>query len=97
MAETSQDPAAVITYLDDWTAHLAALPGTGITISSVTSVVADKGATVSTPTATTTGVEFQLDVSAVTGTPTVVTTTTTVVLSNGDTDVRHHTVQVTST
>lgn len=93
MAETSQDPNAVLTYRDDWSAHLTRA---GRTIVSAT-VTASDGATVSSVTADTTGVMFRLNVSAVTGWPKDITVTTTATLDNGDVDVRHHTIQVTNT
>jgi hypothetical protein len=95
MPDTSQDPAAVVVYLDDWTAKLSKMVGTR-TISTAT-VTASNGATVSSVTPAPTGVMFKLNVAGVASPPALVTTTTTATLDNGDVDVAHHTIQVTST
>jgi len=92
--DATQDFAAKITYLDDWTKHLAAA---GRTIASAT-VTATGGAVVTGTTTTTTGVRFRLDTTAVAATaPTTITVTTTATLDNGDIDLRHYSIQVTNT
>ena len=96
MAETSQDPAATVTYLDDWTAKLSKMVGTR-TIASAT-VTASNGASVTNVTTTSTGVMFKLSTAGVTYPPAInITTTTTATLDNGDVDVQHHYIQVTQT
>lgn len=96
MAETTQDPSAVKTYLDDWTddldkaAKVLGLPSLTITAATVT---ADGGATVPSKTVINTGVIFKLEASGV-ASPGNITTTTSVTLSNGDTDVRRHLIEI---
>ena len=105
MPETSQDPAATVVYLDNWTARLARMTNTP-TISSATvtgAVTRPTGAsgtvTITQVTNTTTGVLFKMAFSAISpaGVPSVVTTTTTATLSDGQVDVAHHEIQVTAT
>lgn len=94
--DSTQDPGSTVTYKTDWTAALAAMATAGITISSAT-VTADKSAVVSSVSNTTTSITWRLAVAAVTGPPTIVTVTITATLSNGDVDVRHRAIQVSST
>lgn len=97
MAETTQDPGAEKTYLDDWTEDLAkaatvlGLPSLTIVEATVT---ADGGAVVSAQSFTDTGAIFTLDPSGVTVVPGNITTRTDVTLSNGDTDVRRHLIEI---
>lgn len=94
MPDAVQDKLAVITYNNDWTAHLARA---GLTIAGAT-VAATGGAVATIGTPTTTGVPFRLTTSAVSGTlPVDINVTVTVTLSNGDTDLRRYTVTVTNT
>lgn len=96
MPDTTMDFTAKKTFLNDWTAHLAAQSPTR-TISSAT-VTATGGAVVTGTTATTTGVLFRLDTTAVSAAaPTTVTVTITATLDNGDIDARHYAIQVTNT
>lgn len=100
MAESTQDPTVAKTYLDDWTKELASaakdlgLPE--LTIATAT-VTADGGASVVNSDALASGVLFQLDASGVTEVPSNITTTTSVTLSNGDTDVRRHLIEIRET
>lgn len=94
MPDAVQDKLAVITYTNDWTAHLARV---ALTISSAT-VAATGGAVVSGTTSSATGVTFRLTTAAVAGTlPVDINVTTTATLSNGDTDLRRYTITVTNT
>lgn len=92
---TTQDPAAAITYLDDWTAYLESIT---LTISSAT-VTATGGAVVSgtAVNGAGTGVVFKLTTSGVSTIPSIITVTTTATLSNADVDVRHYQIQVSYT
>lgn len=87
---TSQDVAAVKTYLDDWTTDLAAAAsvlGLGsLTITAAT--VTTTGGVITASSHTTTGVTFQLSMSGVTVNTGVVVSVA-VTLSNGDSDVHH--------
>lgn len=94
MPDAVQDKLAVITYNNDWTAHLARV---GLTITGAT-VAATGGAVAAIGTVTTTGVPFRLTTAAVSGTlPVDVNVTVTVTLSNSDTDLRRYVVTVTNT
>ena len=97
MAETTQDVAAVETYLDDWTRHLSLLPTAGITISSAV-VTASDGATVAgtAPNVGGTGVVFKLTTAGVATVPSDIVVTVKPTLSNGDTPIRHHRIGVTN-
>lgn len=86
MADTriTQDRAATLTYIDDWTNRLAkAYPASSVTISSATGT----GTGISNVSGSGTSVTFKLDVSTV-PTSTDVTVKIAATLSNGDVDVR---------
>lgn len=94
--DSTQDPGSTVSYVDDWTAALAAMATSGLTIVSAT-VTANGGAVVSIPSSIPQGITWRLAVAAVTPVPSMVTVTLTATLSNGDVDVRHKYIQVTNT
>ena len=101
MSTPSQDYSATITWISDWTAHLAA---NGLTISSatVTCPTQPAGGTVTITggnPATVTGgklVTFKVSQAGLT-VPTTVVLVVTATLSNGDTDQRDFPIQFTNT
>ena len=98
MAETSQAPNTIRTYLDPWTKQLAsATAATGGTRTITSAVVTPSEGTIVQSTATSTGVLFRLNTAGITGWPKNITVTVVPTLDNGDTDSRQHLIQVTNT